>query len=134
MAKIFMRDRFRPGNTVRRAKLVTGLWGAASICAGVLAWRLGSILESIVKVNSYFYGCLLGIFLLGALNESAKATGACAGLLISVCVVLACAWLRPEMWVWFGAIGCVVSFVSGYLVSTLDFYELRHRSPQRARN
>ena len=127
-------DRYRPGNTVRRAKLATALWGAASILAGVLAWRLGSILESIVKVNSYFYGCLLGIFLLGALSPSANAVGACAGLLISVCVVLAFAWLEPEIWVWFGAIGCVVSFASGYLVSTLNLHELRPRSPQRARN
>jgi solute:Na+ symporter, SSS family len=127
-------DRFRPGNTVRRAKLATALWGAASICAGLLAWRLGSILESIVKVNSYFYGCLLGMFLLGALTESGKAAGACVGLLISVCVVLTCAWLLPQIWVWFGAVGCIVSFVTGYLVSTLDLNELRHRSPQRARN
>lgn len=127
-------DRIRPGNTVWRAKLATALWGVAAIGAGLLAWRLGSILESIVKINSYFYGCLLGTFLLGALTESATARGARVGLVVSVGVVLACTWAQPGIWIWFGAIGCLVSFGCGYLASTLDFHELRHRSPQRARN
>ncbi|MEO7649860.1 MAG: sodium/solute symporter, partial [Bryobacteraceae bacterium] len=33
-------DRFRPGDTVWRAKLATALWGAVAIGAGILAWRL----------------------------------------------------------------------------------------------
>ncbi|HUQ93604.1 MAG TPA: sodium/solute symporter [Bryobacteraceae bacterium] len=126
-------DRARPGNTVRRAKLATALWGVAAVGAGVLAWRLGSILESIVKINSYFYGSLLGVFLLGALTRSATAAGASAGLLISVLAVLGCARSQPGMWVWFGAIGCVVSFAAGYLASMVNFHELRYRSSQRAR-
>src|SRR5262249_1496774 len=44
--------------------------------AGLLAWRLGSILELVVKVNSYFYGCLLGVFLLGIFTERGCARGA----------------------------------------------------------
>ena len=47
-------DRFRPGNTVRRAKVLTVVWGAIVIGAGLLAVRLGSILELIVKVNCIF--------------------------------------------------------------------------------
>ena len=66
----------RPGSTVARAKIATLLWGIVVIGAGLLAWRLGSILELIVKVNSYFYGCLLGVFLLGMLTERAGGRGA----------------------------------------------------------
>src|SRR5262249_48944783 len=52
----------RPGSTVLRAKVATLVWGTVVMGAGLLAWQLGSILELIVKVNSYFYGCLLGVF------------------------------------------------------------------------
>lgn len=114
-------DRFRPGNTVRRAKLLTLLWGAIVIGAGLLAVRLGSILELIVKVNSYFYGCLLGVFLLGIASKRANQHGAFLGLLSSMLTILACAWLLPGYWIWFGALGCTVSMSAGHAFSQLRF-------------
>ncbi|MEW5979953.1 MAG: sodium/solute symporter [Acidobacteriota bacterium] len=110
-------DRWRSGNTVVRARLSTVLWGAVVTLAGLLAWRLGSILETIVMVNSYFYGCLLGTFLLGMLTKGVRAKAAIAGLLGSIATVLLFAIFRPEYWVWFGAIGCLACLTIGYAVS-----------------
>ena len=78
----------RAGNTVLQAKVATLAWGVVVMGAGLLAWRLGSILELIVKVNSYFYGCLLGVFLLGMLTERAIAAGARFGLIAGMAAVL----------------------------------------------
>lgn len=112
-------DRFRPGNSLRRAKVFTVAWGAIVIGAGLLAFRLGSILEMIVKVNSYFYGCLLGVFLLGMISRRANSQGAFAGLLASLLSILLCATLWPGYWIWFGVLGCSVCVAVGYGVSYL---------------
>jgi Na+/proline symporter len=102
--------------------------------AGLLAWRLGSILELIVKVNSYFYGCLLGVFLLGMLTQRTVAAGARYGLMAGMAAVLLCSAWQPAVWIWFGGIGCVVSMVVGYCYSLGKFDEIRYRSAERARH
>ena len=116
-------DRFRPGNTVRRAKVLTVIWGAIVIAAGLLAIGFDSILEKIVKVNSYFYGCLLGVFLLGMVSNRANSNGAFAGLLTSMVAILLCAYYWPGYWVWFGAVGCTVCMSVGYACSRLWFHQ-----------
>jgi SSS family transporter len=127
-------DRLHPGDTVRRAKVCTALWGFVVMGAGLLAWRLGSILELVIKINSYFYGCLLGLFLLGMFTTRCSARGALLGLATGMAAVLACSALQPELWIWFGAIGCLVCFCAGYILSPGKFDELRYRSPERARH
>ena len=112
----------RPGNTVLRAKAATLVWGLVVMGAGLLAWRLGSVLELIVKVNSYFYGCLLGVFLLGMLTERAIAAGARYGLMAGMAAVLLCSAWQPALWIWFGAIGCLVCDGRRLL---LEFMEIR---------
>jgi Na+/proline symporter len=111
-------DRLRPGNTVRRARICTLVWGIVAMVAGLLAWRMGSILEVVVKVNSYLYGCLLGVFLLGIWTTRVNARGATIGLAAGVAAVLLCAVFQPELWIWFGAIGCLACFLAGCLAGS----------------
>jgi SSS family transporter len=110
-------ERWRPG--VRTARLVTAAWTLFVIGAGIVAFRLGSLLELIVRVNSYFYGCLLGVFLLGMFSRRANASGVRGGLLAGMCVVVGLALWRPELWAWFGLVGCVISVSVGYSLSAL---------------
>jgi Na+/proline symporter len=100
----------------------------------MFAWRLGSILQTIVKVNSYFYGCLLGIFLLGMLTRRGNERGALAGLAVGIATVLGCSAVRPEYWIWFGAVGCLSCFSIGYVVSSGKLNDLRLDTAQCARN
>jgi SSS family solute:Na+ symporter len=127
-------DRLRPGNTLFRAKLLTAIWGIVVLGSGILAWRLGSILQTIVKVNSYFYGCLLGVFLLGMSTRRAGSRGAVSGLLAAVAVVMGLAFWAPQYWIWFGAIGCVVCVSVGYLASPKRVNELRFDPAECERN
>ncbi len=114
-------DRFRPGDTVRRAKVLTVVWGGVVIGAGLLAARFGSILELGLQVNAYFYGCLLGAFLLAIGTERATGGGTILGLLASIVTILVCAWFFPNYWVWFGAVGCIVCVSVGYAGSYFPF-------------
>ena len=129
----FLEQRETEG-TLLRAKVISILWGVGVTGAGLLAWRLGSILELIVKVNSYFYGCLLGIFLLGVLTGHVDGRAARIGLIAGIAIVLLCAILQPAMWIWYGGIGCVVCFAVGYFSGSWKVDDLRYRSPERARH
>lgn len=104
--------------TVARAKLWTLAWGVVVAAAAVAAWRLGPILELIVRVNAYCYGCLLGVFLLGMLTRRGTARGAMAGLGAGIALVALLATVRPEWWIWFGAAGCLTCLGVGYRFST----------------
>jgi SSS family transporter len=110
-------ERWGPG--VRTARIVTVAWTLVVIGAAVIAFRLGSLLELIVRVNSYFYGCLLGIFLLGMFNERASGAGVRGGLLTGMAGIIALALWRPELWAWFGLVGCVTTVSTGYLLSAM---------------
>jgi Na+/proline symporter len=114
--------------------VISVVWGVLVTGAGLLAWRLGSILELIVKVNSYFYGCLLGVFLLGMLNGRIDGRGARAGLAAGIVTVLVCSALQPSMWIWFGAIGCLACMTAGCAWGFGKVDDLRYRPPQRARH
>jgi SSS family transporter len=127
----FLETRFK--TTLWQAKLVAALWGGVVVAAALLAWRLGSILELIVKVNSYFYGCLLGVFLLGMLTRKTDGRGARLGLLASMIAVLLCSLWSPSLWIWFGGIGCLVCCAVGYTCSSWKLDEIRSHPPQRTR-
>jgi SSS family transporter len=108
-------ERWRLG--VGAARLTTGCWTVVVIGAGILAFQLGSLLELIVRVNSYFYGCVLGMFLLGMFSARGTGAGARAGLLAGLVTVVLVALWRPGMWAWFGLIGCLITVSVGYLLS-----------------
>ncbi len=108
----------RWGLGVRAARLITASWTVVVIGAGILAFRMGSLLELIVKINSYFYGCLLGMFVLGMFSRKGTGAGARAGLLVSMTVIVLLAWWTPDLWPWFGLVGCVVSLAVGYSLNS----------------
>jgi solute:Na+ symporter, SSS family len=114
-------DRFRPGNTVRRAKTMTVIWATIVILAGLQAANFKSILKLGLLVNSYFYGCLLGVFLLGMTTKCATSIGAFLGLTSSLIAILACGFFIPDYAIWFGAVGCLVCMGVGYVASFLPF-------------
>jgi len=110
-------DRFRPGNTVLRAKVLTVIWAGIVIAAGLQAANFKSILKLGLIVNSYFYGCLLGVFLLGMASKRATGLGAVLGLVSSLIVILLCGYFFPGYAIWFGAVGCIVCMVVGQAIS-----------------
>ena len=123
----------RRATSLFQAKFVAALWGGIVVGAALLAWRLGSILELIVKVNSYFYGCLLGIFLLGMLTQKTDGRGARLGLWASMVTVLLCSVWNPSLWIWFSGLGCLVCCAVGYTCSSWKIDEIRSHPPQRTR-
>ncbi|MEP7342423.1 MAG: sodium:solute symporter, partial [Acidobacteriota bacterium] len=63
------------------SKIATGCWGIFACIVALYAGRLGSLIEVVNKFGSYFYGSLLGVFVLAIGTKRATSNGAFFGLL-----------------------------------------------------
>jgi Na+/proline symporter len=102
--------------TVSRA--TTGFWGVFAGFVAVYASNLGSLIEVVNRFGSFFYGSILGVFMLAILTRRATGTGAFVGLITGMCTVAAVAFGRPDIsFLWHNVIGAVVVFAVGLLLS-----------------
>jgi solute:Na+ symporter, SSS family len=102
------------------SKWVTGFWGVFACIVALYAGQLGSLIEVVNKFGSYFYGSLLGVFVLAIGTKRATGRGAFWGLLAGVAAVFAVDTYKPISFLWYNLIGCVVVVVVGMLLSLTD--------------
>lgn len=101
------------------SRAATVFWGGFATTAAVFAGRLGSLIEAVNKVGSYFYGPILGVFLLAFLVKRSRGNGAFVGLLTGEAAVFAVAWLTPISWLYYNVVGALVVLAVGYAASRL---------------
>jgi Na+/proline symporter len=105
------------GHYVAVGRLSTLIWGIFACVVAMFATNLGSLIEVVNKFGSFFYGSLLGVFVLAFGVKRANARGAFFGLLFGIMSV----WIASEFtqieFLWFNVIGCVVTVAAGYLIS-----------------
>lgn len=121
----FYRGRFKPGESdghyLRASKVATGVWGVFACVVALYAGRLGSLIEVVNWFGSFFYGSILGVFLLGTMTTRATGRGAFAGTLLGLASVAAVAQFIPTLsYLWYNVIGAFVVFGAGYAISLLD--------------
>jgi SSS family solute:Na+ symporter len=92
-------------------------WGLFACVVAIYAANQGSLIEVVNRYGSFFYGSLLGVFILAILTKRANATGAFWGLLAGMTVVLVVAFTTPIAFLWHNLIGAVVVVVVGLALS-----------------
>ena len=106
------------------SRLATGFWGLIACGVAVYATTLGSLIEVVNRFGSFFYGSLLGVFVLAIGTRRATGTGAFVGLLGGMGAVAFVAFRHPEIsFLWHNVVGVVAVVVVGMAVS------LARRSP-----
>jgi SSS family transporter len=99
------------------SKLATAAWGLFACVVAVYAVSLGSLIEVVNRFGSFFYGSILGVFLL-AMVPRTRAVGAFVGLLAGMGTVAAVNFGAPEVsFLWHNVVGAVVVVVVGVLLS-----------------
>lgn len=73
----------------RASKTATLIWGIFATCAALVLGETSSIIELVNKLGSYFYGSLLGIFVLMFLVPKAGSIAALSSLFIGMMTVFA---------------------------------------------
>jgi SSS family transporter len=106
------------GHYLLISKVTTGFWGLFAGVVAVYASSLGSLIEVVNRFGSFFYGSILGVFMLAILTRRATGTGAFVGLIAGMSAVAAVAVGRPDIsFLWHNVIGAVVVFVVGLSLS-----------------
>ena len=105
---------------LRASKIATMIWGIFACIIATYAVSLGSLIEVVNRFGSFFYGSILGVFLL-AMVPKARAMGAFIGLIAGMSAVAAVNFGRPGVaFLWHNVIGAVTVVVVGLLVSTVS--------------
>ena len=92
-------------------------WGLFACVVAIYAANQGSLIEVVNRYGSFFYGSLLGVFILAILTKRATAAGAFWGLIAGMVVVLIVAFTTPIAFLWHNLIGAVVVVVVGMAIS-----------------
>jgi len=117
----FYRRHYKPTaddrHYVKVGRVATGLWGIFACIVALYATSLGSLIEVVNRFGSFFYGSLLGVFVLAVAVPRARARGAFWGLITGVSSVWIASRYTDIAFLWFNVIGCLVVVVVGYLLS-----------------
>ncbi len=98
------------------SKGATAFWGVFACVVATYAATLGSLIEVVNRFGSFFYGSILGVFLL-AMVPRAKARGAFYGLIIGMATVGFVAFGTTIEYLWQNVIGAVVVLLVGVPLS-----------------
>ena len=98
------------------SKLATGFWGLFASVTALYAANLGSLIEVVNRFGSFFYGSLLGVFILAVGVRRATAAGAFWGLIGGMATVTAVAKMTSISFLWLNLVGAVAVFSVGTLV------------------
>lgn len=102
---------------VRWTRIYTIAFGAAAAGFALTLRGGGALIEVVNMVGSWFYGSLLGVFLLAWLTRFATGTGAVAGLGCGITAVAIVDGTTDAAWLWMNTVGVVVTVVVGLVVS-----------------
>ena len=101
------------------SKGATLFWGIFACVVATYAVKLGSLIEVVNRFGSFFYGSILGVFLLAMIPRS-NGWGAFIGLIGGMLSVAAVNFGRPSVsFLWHNVIGAVAVVVLGLIVSAV---------------
>ena len=104
---------------LRVSKIVTGFWGLFASIVAVYAANLGSLIEVVNRFGSFFYGSLLGVFILAVGTRRATSPGAVWGLVGGMVTVTYVAVTSSISFLWLNVVGATAVVVVGMAISTL---------------
>ena len=117
----FYRRWFRPdasdAHYLTVSKVATAFWGTFACVVALYAVSLGSLIEVVNRFGSFFYGSILGVFLL-AMVPRAGGPGAFLGLVAGMLAVAAVTFGAPDVsFLWHNVIGAATVLAVGAALS-----------------
>ena len=113
----FVRAEASDAHFLRVSRVATGFWGLFACVVAVWAAELGSLIEVVNRFGSFFYGSILGVFILAVGFPRATANGAFIGLLAGMAAVGWAASATSVAFLWHNVIGAVAVVIVAMAVS-----------------
>lgn len=109
------------------SRAATLFWGVYAVITAQFAKRQGSLVETVNLLGSFFYGAMLGAFVLAFFFPRVGGRGAFYGVLLGEAAVIACYVFQVKVaFLWYNAIGCLVVVATGLLISRVERSFGRH--------
>jgi solute:Na+ symporter, SSS family len=104
------------------SKIATAGWGFVACFVAMFAAGLGSLIEVVNRFGSFFYGSLLGVFVLALAFKRVSGTAAFAGLIAGMTAVTIFAFhpaTRGVSFLWHNPLGVIVVVVVGLMITAV---------------
>jgi len=102
------------------SRAATVFWGCYAVVTSRYVGNLGSLVEAVNVLGSFFYGGMLGVFVLAFYFPRVRARGAFYGVLAGETVIFAAYFFTRIAFLWYNVIGCLVVVATGFLISRLE--------------
>jgi Na+/proline symporter len=99
------------------SRICTAIWGAWAVAFAQYAKNLGSLVEAVNQVGSYFYPVLLGVFVLAFFFKRVRGSAAFWAMLTGEAAIIACSLFTHIAFLWFNVIGTAVVVIAGLVFS-----------------
>jgi Na+/proline symporter len=116
----FIRSEASDAHFLLVSRLATGFWGLFACVVAVWAAELGSLIEVVNRFGSFFYGSILGVFILAVVFPRATSNGAFIGLIAGMGAVAVAATQTNVAFLWHNVIGAVAVVIVGLAVSLIS--------------
>ena len=108
------------------SRAATAFWGIYAMgFAMIFAKGFGALIEAVNQVGSYFYGGMLGVFVLAFFVKRVGGTAAFIGVIAGEAAILAAAMFTSIAYLWYNVVGCVVVIVVALAFSASGRAEAR---------
>jgi Na+/proline symporter len=107
------------------SRVATFFWGAFATTCALYMGRLGSAIEAVNRIGSYFYGPILGVFLLAVGTKRTNGNAAFVGVLSGVAAVQLVSRFSSVSFLYYNLVGTAAAVGVGYAFS------LAFPTPQR---
>jgi Na+/proline symporter len=102
------------------SRWVTVLWGVFCVVVAFFASRLGDNLIEVVNIlGSFFYGTILGIFLVAFWMKSVKGTAVFYAALLTELFVIAAWYFNVMAFLWLNVLGCLLLMILAAVIQYL---------------
>ena len=125
----YLRTEASDAHYLKVSRIATAFWGLFASLVAIWAAELGSLIEVVNRFGSFFYGSILGVFLLGFLWRRANGTGAFIALIAGMGAVTWVATTTSISFLWHNVVAAVTVFVVGVVVSAVAPVGARHGEP-----
>jgi len=110
------------------SKKYTFLWGLFCVVFAQFATGMGSLIEAVNVLGSWFYGVMLGIFLVAFYVKSVGGKAVFYGAIAGEVVVLSMYFFTDIGWLWLNAIGAIAVLLFSIILQSVG---LKNRIAQQ---
>jgi len=102
---------------LKASRVFTAMWGLWAVIFAQYAKQLGSLVEAVNQIGSFFYPVLLGVFILAFFFRRVNGNAAFWAMLAAEAVIIGCAVFTKIAFLWYNVIGAVAVVGFGLLLS-----------------